>query len=165
MTVQASNQQADRTLLVRGDEGEPLWWFSSLAVVKATAADTGGRLTVLDITEPAGEETPRHTSHKYDMAYWILDGTVRFEVNGAPVQAQTGDLIFVPRGVPQQHTVGAEGCRWLSSTLPGGLEDLARRIAQPAAARTLPPQPVEARDPDQLLAIGAEHGMEPLADV
>jgi hypothetical protein len=67
MTVQASDQQAPRTLLVRADEGEALWWFSSLAVVKATAADTGGRLTLLDITDPPGEQTPRFTSHTYDM--------------------------------------------------------------------------------------------------
>jgi quercetin dioxygenase-like cupin family protein len=165
MTVQATDQPADSTLLVRADEGEALWWFSSLAVVKATAADTGGRLTVLDITDPPGEQTPRFISHTYDMAYWILDGTVLFEVEGAPVEARPGDLIFVPRGVPQQHTAGPEGCRWLSITLPGGLEDLASRIAQPAATRALPRQPAEARDPEQLLAIGAEHGMQPVDGV
>jgi hypothetical protein len=33
-------------------EGEPRWWLGALAVIKATAADTGGHLTVVDVTDP-----------------------------------------------------------------------------------------------------------------
>ena len=37
---------------VKGGEGEARWWLGALAVIKATAADTGGQLTVVDVTDP-----------------------------------------------------------------------------------------------------------------
>ena len=41
-------------LAVRSDEGEARWWLGALAIIKATAADTGGNLTLLDVTDPPG---------------------------------------------------------------------------------------------------------------
>ena len=43
-------------LAVRSDEGEARWWLGALAIIKATAADTGGSLTVLDVTDPPGSK-------------------------------------------------------------------------------------------------------------
>ncbi len=37
---------------VRSSEGEARWWLGALAVIKATATDTGGHLTVADVTDP-----------------------------------------------------------------------------------------------------------------
>jgi hypothetical protein len=39
-------------LAVRSEEGEARWWLGALAVIKATAADTGGHLTIVDVTDP-----------------------------------------------------------------------------------------------------------------
>jgi hypothetical protein len=46
-------------LAVRSDEGEARWWLGALAVIKATAADTGGDLTVMDVTDPPAQSTSR----------------------------------------------------------------------------------------------------------
>ena len=54
MTDQA--MQPLEPLVVRSDEGEARWWFGALAEVKATAADTGGQMTVVEVTEPPGIE-------------------------------------------------------------------------------------------------------------
>ena len=59
---------------VRSDEGEARWWFGSLAVIKATAADTGGQFTIVEVTEPPGAEAPLHVHHREDEAFWILEG-------------------------------------------------------------------------------------------
>ena len=37
---------------VRSGEGEARWWLGALAVIKATSADTGGHLTVVEVTYP-----------------------------------------------------------------------------------------------------------------
>ena len=67
-------------LAVRGDEGEARWWLGALAIIKATAADTGGSLTVLDVTDPPGVKAPMHVHHREDEAFWVLEGDVTFEV-------------------------------------------------------------------------------------
>ena len=45
--------QVDRLkpVAVRSGQGEARWWFGALAEIKATAADTGGQMTILEVTE------------------------------------------------------------------------------------------------------------------
>jgi len=56
MKQTAGTQQSLAPNAVRKDEGEAWWWFGSLAVIKASAADTGGQMTIVEITEPPGFE-------------------------------------------------------------------------------------------------------------
>ena len=78
-------------MAVRGDEGEARWWFAALAVIKATAADTGGQMTIVDMTEPPGAQAPLHVHHREDEAFWILEGDVTIEVGDATIEASAGD--------------------------------------------------------------------------
>ena len=55
-------------LAVRSDQGEARWWLGALAIIKATAADTGGTLTVLDVTDPPWVKAPLHVHHREDEA-------------------------------------------------------------------------------------------------
>lgn len=154
---------ADPTLqatAVRGDEGEARWWFASLAVIKATAADTGGAMTIIDVTEPPGAEAPLHVHHREDEAFWILEGGLTLYVGDAVIEASAGDYAFGPRGIPHRYTVGAEGCRMLFICTPGGFEKLVREMSRPAAARTLPPLSDEAPDFDHIAAIARANGCE-----
>ena len=77
---------------VRSGEGEPRWWLGALAMIKATGADTGGHLTVVEVTDPPGLEAPLHVHHKEDEAFWVLEGDVTFEVGGKTIQAGAGTL-------------------------------------------------------------------------
>ena len=148
--------------VVRSDEGEARWWFGGLAVLKATAADTGGQLTILEVTEPAGE-APLHVHHRDDEAFWILEGDVTFEVGDTVIEAHGGDYVFAPRGIPHRYTVGDSGCRMLFILVPGGIEDFLRKTSEPARSRTLPHPAEKEPDPaeiDRLKEIAAEHGGE-----
>ena len=85
---------------VRSGDGEARWWLGALAVIKATAADTGGHLALVDVTDPPGVEAPLHVHHKEDEAFWVLEGDVTFEVGGKTIQAGAGDFVFGPRDAP-----------------------------------------------------------------
>jgi quercetin dioxygenase-like cupin family protein len=146
--------------LVRGDEGEARWWFGSLAVIKATAADTGGLLTVVEVTEAPGAEAPLHVHHRDDEAFWVLEGDVTFQVGDATIEAHAGDYAFAPRDIPHRFTVGDAGCRMLFIMVPGGLEDVLRATSEPAPGRTLPPPSEEEPDVEAIKAIVAAHGYE-----
>jgi quercetin dioxygenase-like cupin family protein len=147
-------------LAVRSDEGEARWWLGALAVIKAAAADTGGHLTVVDVTDPPGVEAPLHVHHREDEAFWILEGDVTFEVGGKMIEATAGDFVFGPRDVPHRYKVGDGGSRMLFIFTPGGFEDLVRATSDSAGSRTLPPTDHPMPDEEQMMAAQGAAGCE-----
>jgi mannose-6-phosphate isomerase-like protein (cupin superfamily) len=165
-TQDTSRAPAPRTLepvAVPSGGGEARWWLGSLAVIKAAAADTGGRLAIVEMTEAPGREAPLHVHHREDEGFWILEGEVTFEVGDATIAARAGDYVFGPRDVPHRYTVGAAGCRMLFLLTPAGLEDLIREMSEPAGSRTVPPPDAAAPDVARIKAIAAAYGAELLA--
>jgi quercetin dioxygenase-like cupin family protein len=160
VTEDASNAQTLKPVVVRSDEGEARWWFGSLAVIKAAAADTGGQMTIVEITEAPGVEAPLHVHHREDEGFWILEGDVTFEVGDATIQAHAGDYVFGPRDIPHRYTVGNAGCRMLFIMTPGGFEDLVLEMSEPAGSRSLPPPSDEEPDWERIAAIAEAHGAE-----
>ena len=147
--------------MVRKGEGEARWWFGALAEIKAGAADTGGQMTITEVTEHPGAEAPLHVHHRDDEGFWILEGDVTFEVGDTTIEASAGDYVFGPRDIPHRFTVG--------DRLPDALH--------PHAGRDRGPDPGDERagsDPrsaatgvraglggaEQLKSIIKEHGYE-----
>ena len=60
--------------------GEQRWFFGGLVEVKASAADTGGQYTLLDITMPANAAAPLHVHHTEDEGFYVLEGSVTVHV-------------------------------------------------------------------------------------
>jgi quercetin dioxygenase-like cupin family protein len=150
-------------LAIRKGEGEARWWFGALAEIKATAADTGGQMTIVEVTEHPGAEAPLHVHHRDDEGFWILEGEVTFEVGDQTIEASAGDYVFGPRGIPHRFTVGDRGCRMLFILVPAGIEDVIRATSAPAPSRTLPPPPEAeptAEEIGRLKAIVSDHGYE-----
>ena len=145
----------------QADAGEARWWFGGLAIIRATAGDTGGRLSIVEMTEPPGTEAPLHVHHNEDEGFWLLEGSATIEVGGQRFEARAGDFAWGPRGIPHRYTVGPDGCRMLFLCTPGGFEDLVREMSVPAVTRTLPP-PSEP-DFDHVARVAAAHGCELLA--
>lgn len=163
MTDDTSKAQALKPVAVPKDGGEARWWFGSLAVIKATAADTGGQMTIVEITEPPGAEAPLHVHHREDEGFWILEGDVTFEVGDTTIEAHTGDYVFGPRDIPHRYTVGDAGCRMLFIFTPGGFEGVVIGMSELAGSRTLPPPSEEEPDWERIAAVAKEHGAELLA--
>jgi quercetin dioxygenase-like cupin family protein len=142
---------------------EARWWIGALAVIKATAADTGGQLSIVEVTEPPGGEAPLHVHKRDDEAFYVLDGTVTLQVGDEVVEAAAGDFAFGPRGIPHRYTVGPEGCRMLFILTPGGFEDLVRGMSEPAASLTLPPPSTEEPDWEHVATVAAANDCELLS--
>jgi quercetin dioxygenase-like cupin family protein len=164
MTQETSQAPALDPVAVSGGEGEALWWGDGLAVIKATAGDTGGQMTILEITEPPGKEAPLHVHHAEDEGFWILDGSATFEVGDQTIEARAGDYVFGPRDIPHRYTIGPDGCRMLFIFTPGGFEELRRAVSRPAESRTLPPAsedtPQSDEDGQRAQAAIQAHGCE-----
>jgi quercetin dioxygenase-like cupin family protein len=139
------------------------WWFDSLAIIRLTAQETGGTLSVVEVTEPAGAQAPLHVHHGEDETFCVLEGDVTLVVGDAEIHAAAGDVAFGPRDVPHRYTAGPEGCRMLFVCTPGGFEDLVVAMSRPAESLGLPPAGDEEPDFEEVGRIAAAHGCELLA--
>jgi len=132
---------------VRGPVGGPLTF-------KVRGEQTGGRMTALENTVPPGEGPPLHTHDAEDEAWYILEGELRFSLDGVTASAPAGSFVFVPRGVPHCfRNVGDRPARLLVVFTPSGMERFFDRIA------ALGDGPV---DPAAFREIGGDVGMDVL---
>lgn len=128
-----------RTFSLKADEGEARWWMGSLAIIKASGKETDGRFSLVEVTESEGAEAPLHVHHNEDEAFWILEGSLTFEVGGKTIKAEPGSFLFGPKDVPHRYRVDAGPARLLFMLSPSGFEELIRVTSEPAQSPTLPP--------------------------
>src|SRR3712207_5303964 len=133
-----------------------------LAEVKASAASTGGQYTLLEVTAPAGLQTPLHVHYREDEGFYVLDGSITIELGEQTVDLGAGQHALGPRDVPHRFTVGPDGARMLWVLTPGGFEDFVEEVSVPAAARTVPPADV--LPPENAAEIVLKHGNELLPE-
>lgn len=136
------------------------WWFDALAIVKLTAEQTGGQLSIIEMTEPPGAEGPLHVHHREDETFCVLEGSVTLYIGDETIEARAGDSAFGPRDVPHRYTVGPEGCRMLFVCTPGGFERLVIEMSRPAESLTLPPPATEEPDWAEVSRVASENGCE-----
>src|ERR1700716_2388396 len=74
-------QLLDTSSVAKG-AGEARWWFGALAEIKATAADTGGQFSLVEVTVAPNDPGVRHVHHNEDEAFWVLEGDMDLEVGG-----------------------------------------------------------------------------------
>ena len=136
------------------------WWFGELASLKLASQSANGVVSILEVLAPAGLQVPRHIHYQEDEVFVILEGEATFEVGGTKQNAVQGDVLFGPRGVPHEYTVGPKGCRMLFIFTPGAnMENFVKASSVPALEPTLPPDHVEVPPPERLMPILKAHGL------
>ena len=148
-----------RSYVCRDGEGDSLWFLGSLVTVKATGAQTRGRLTVVEFINPPGFAPPLHRHLEEDEAFYVLSGTAEFRCDGDTFTAGPGDFVLLPVGLPHTFLVGADQpLRTLQITAPSGFENFAAEVGEPARSLRLPdPGPV---DLEALGHAAARYGLE-----
>lgn len=136
---EVSMRRADGYAL-RADEGEALWFFGSLATIKAAEEDTAGAFTLAEFVNPPGFSPPVHVHHDEDEAFYILGGAAEFHCGERSWTVGPGDFLLLPKGIPHWFRV-TDGAplHSLQLTTPARFERFAAAVGQPAAARELPP--------------------------
>jgi quercetin dioxygenase-like cupin family protein len=122
---ESMNEDAARAYAFEEGEGGARWWLGvSLATIKATGKETGGRYALVEVLEPEGEEAPLHVHHNEDEGFWVLEGELTFEVGEETIKAFPGSFLFGPRDVPHRYTVESGPARLLFILSPAGFEAL-----------------------------------------
>jgi mannose-6-phosphate isomerase-like protein (cupin superfamily) len=163
----APAEGASRIFALDPGEGEALWWMGGLATVKATAEQTGGRYTLVEVLVPEFpmEESLLHVHHFEDEGFYILEGEMTFYVGEQTIKARSGSFLFGPKDIPHAFSVDSGPARLLFILSPAGMEGLIREMGEPARSLSIPPPPEEPPDEAEmgrLMAIAAEYGGEML---
>lgn len=109
-------------------------------LVRATGAQTGNTLAVVEFLFSPGSGFPMHIHHREDETLYILEGTLIVVCGERRFEANPGTFVYGPRGIPHGFRVaGNEPARFLESFLPAGLEQLFLETGQPITDPTKPP--------------------------
>ena len=147
-------------IALRQDEGEALWFLGVLATIKASAETTGGRVAVIEHLAPQSAGSPLHVHHREDEWFYVTEGELTFWVGGRVIEAPAGSFVYGPRDVPHTFAVASPEARFLLVTEPAGFESFMRALSEPAQALTLPPATVQPPEPERMIALAAEYGIE-----
>jgi len=74
--------------------GRPFLGGSARVKVESGAAD----FSVFEQQSPPGSSVPLHVHDRYDEAFYVLEGEMRFTVGDTTDIAEAGAFVFVPRG-------------------------------------------------------------------
>ena len=159
-----NEEVAAKAFGLKEGEGEARWWGGpSLATIKATGKETGGRYTLVEVLGAEGEEAPLHVHHREDEAFWIIEGELTFQVGEETIKASPGSYLYGPKDVPHRYTVDSGPAKLLFILSPAGFEEFIYATSEPAKERVLPPAPegpLSQEEMEQLRAIARQYGCE-----
>lgn len=124
----------------------------------AGGEETGGQLTIYEITLVSGHEPPRHTHANEDEAFYVLEGEVEYFVGAESAVAGPGDFIFLPQAVTHGFRTLTPRARLLLFIAPGASAEAFEVLGKPVHSLDLP---VPAGEPDIESFVRAfnEHGI------
>ena len=150
---------ADESVVRQAGEGRAFWMLGGLYEVKASSDETGGAMTVMEMTLPGGMGPPPHT-HPGSESVYVIEGNLRYHIDGQEFEGSPGSFFHIPAGVVENFEPITQ-CRLLVTYAPPGtIEEFFAEAGEPAEQHELPPPPTEPPDIERLIAAGQKHGME-----
>lgn len=139
--------------------GERIWIAGDTLSFKATAAETGGAYTLIEVVAAPGGGPPPHIHDNEDETFYVLDGAFEIVIGERVVRAQRGVFALVPRGtVHRFRCIGDRPGRMLILFTPGGIERFFREAGR-AAVGALPAPPVDAAEIARTEAAARRYGL------
>ena len=131
---------------IAGSGLQEVWWIGGRVSIKATGAQTGGRLGTWEFHARRGAATPMHVHHREDEYFVVVEGTASFFVGDERFDASSGDFVFLPREIPHAYLITSEWARVIGMVTPAGHESFFTELGTPVVPGEpeAPPPSVEA---------------------
>jgi quercetin dioxygenase-like cupin family protein len=142
----------------KDDESRALWFLGGLYEILVSAEETGGKVTVMRMTAPAGTGSPPHT-HPGEEALYVLEGELNVHIGDEVVSAKPGSSFYFPAGTREFFEAVTQATVLVTYT-PGGVDQFFTEVGEPAGTRTLPPPSNEPPDFERIVRVAADHGMD-----
>jgi quercetin dioxygenase-like cupin family protein len=138
--------------------GEPLWGLGGLWIIKASAEQTGGLYSILEVRLVKGCATPLHVHPADDETFIVLEGELALLVSDERVDAGPGGIVHLPGGGTHAWRVESDLARFIILATPQH-EAFYRECCDPAPAFTQPPNAGEI-DLSIIIPAGERHGVQ-----
>lgn len=140
--MEATKHARSEAIILDRDQGEALWFNNDLLTLKATGAQTDGRLLLVEELARKGKVTPLHTHPAEAETFYVLEGEALLHVDGTERSLTAGGFASVPPGVPHAYLVTSDAARTLVVITPGdgSMEAFFRDAGEPAGDAGLPPE-------------------------
>lgn len=102
-------------------EGRSIDLGEFAVTVKASEAETGGLVSVLEAEEPPGFGPPIHIHHDCAEAFYVLAGEYIMFLEDREVVCPAGSFIFIPQGARHGFKVGSAPSRKLNFYFPASM--------------------------------------------
>jgi mannose-6-phosphate isomerase-like protein (cupin superfamily) len=107
--------------------------FSALGVttvIRATAEETGGAFSLIEMTIPAGfPGAPPHRHGKMSESFYVLEGTLTVTRATAEVDITAGNFVYIAPGTRHAfRNTSSNDVRFLLMATPGGHEQFFREL-------------------------------------
>ncbi len=136
--------------------GEPRWYLANLFRVLVSSEQTDGAYSLLEMTVRQGFEPPAHYHEREDEAFYVLEGRIRFYLDGEEIVASAGEAVFLPRMVPHAFRVDTMTAKVLLLLTPGDFAHFFINLSEEAPANVMPAIPQGPPPPYLLDAIAVE---------
>ena len=91
--------------------------------------ESNGEVSIIETAPPPGAGPALH-EHDFDEAFYILEGTLTFQLRDELVEVGPGEMTFAPRGVPHTFANLSDApARQLIVCTPAGFERYFARMA------------------------------------
>ncbi|SKA20526.1 cupin domain-containing protein [Consotaella salsifontis] len=143
--------------------GDIVHLLGTLITFKATAAETEGAFSLVEVKTGTGQGTPPHLQRDDAEAFYVLEGHYRFFLDGKTRVAGPGEFIYVPRGTPHGFWNDEDTpSRMLIINVPAGIHDrFFIEAGDPVESADAAP-PMAPPDIPRLMTAAGRYGIEML---
>jgi quercetin dioxygenase-like cupin family protein len=122
-------------------------------IFKAVSAETDGAYTLIEVIDEPQEGPSLHLHRREDKSFYILEGTVAFQIGDRTLVATAGCFIQAPKGVPHGYkNIGTTPGKMLLLFVPAGIETFFEDFAKLTAAGTV--------DEASIMSVAKKHEIE-----
>jgi quercetin dioxygenase-like cupin family protein len=115
---------------------------------------TEGRFALLEVVESRGASHPLHVHSREDEVVYVLEGGVRFYLDGDATERPAGESMLLPKDHEHTYAITSERARLLVMVIPAGLEEYFHDLAQSDGGRCV------YQEAERLVVIAARYGVD-----
>jgi quercetin dioxygenase-like cupin family protein len=112
--------------------------------IKADGPESDGRQCFSEWTlEPRDQGPPPHLHKQHQEAFYVVDGTMTFQVGEEEIEAPAGSFVLIPAGIVHKFSNPTDApATCVNVWLPGGFEEYFSHMLGRMASQD-PPEPAE----------------------
>ena len=131
LSVPCLAQQVTKAIVLPSGAGTRYDLGSSIAVMKVTTEQTGGRWSMVDYTANPGMQTILHRHRVTDETFSVLEGELTMSIDGTMHTLRPGDVAIVPKMTPHAFAnLSGKSVRFLGTATPAGFEKFFALVAE-----------------------------------